>query len=61
MTGFTYEAVDAHSPRAPDYTLQLRVHVFLLLSTDLQMSGQTSIVLVIDVGLGCYNVDQFCA
>ena len=61
MTGVTCEAGNAHSSRAPDFTLQWRVHVVPFLFTDFA-NVRTSVLLVNDFGCfgiwTAFNVDE---
>ena len=54
MTGVACEAGNAHSSRAPDFTLQCRVHVVPSLFTDFD---NVSVLLVTDFGFDCFCMD----
>ena len=56
MTGVTCEAGNDHSSRAPDFTLQWRVHVVPFLFTDFA-DVRTGVLLVNDFGIVCFGMD----
>ena len=55
----TCEAGNAHSSGVPDFTLQWRVHVILLLFADFA-NVRTSVLLVKDFGFNCFGLSLLC-